>query len=228
MIFLRDLLISNMYYLENLDELNLEHGEILVKTAREAIEKYLAKNEIIPVPENVPDILKRRAGVFVTLRRHDLPHDKSLRGCIGYPYPVYPLIEGTIRAAIAAATEDPRFRPVTLDEMNKIVVEVTVLSKPQPLVVSSPAEYLEKVKVGKHGIIVEYAYYSGLLLPQVPIEEGRDVEEFLSYGCLKAGLPPDCRTREGVKISIFEGVIFAEKEPRGEIIKVELKKRSHF
>ena len=216
-----------MSYLEDLNELTLEHGEILVRTARKAIETYLASGKIIQPPD-VPEILRRKAGVFVTLRRHDLPHDRNLRGCIGFPYPVYPLIEGTIKAAIAAATEDPRFRPVTLDEMNKIVVEVTVLSKPKLVVVQSPEEYLEKIEIGKHGIIVEYAYYSGLLLPQVPVEEGRDVEEFLSYGCLKAGLPADCRTREGVKIYTFEGVIFTEKEPRGEVIKVELKKRSHF
>ncbi len=217
-----------MEFLEDLSLLSLEHGAFLVKLAREAIEEYLRSGIRIKPPKDTPEILKRNAGVFTTLRRHDLPQEKSLRGCIGFPYPVYPLVDATILSAIAAATEDPRFRAVSIDEMKKIVVEVSILSKPKLLEVEDPLEYIENIEIGKHGLIVEYSYYSGLLLPQVPIEEKRDVEEFISYTCLKAGLPADCRTREGVKIYTFEGRIFKEKEPNGEVEEVILKKRSHF
>jgi len=115
-----------------------------------------------------------------------------LRGCIGYCEPIKPLVNAIIEVAISAATSDPRFPPVKLSEMDKINLEISVLSKPELVEVKNPQEYLEKIKVGLDGLIVENGFNKGLLLPQVPVEWKWDEEEFLCNTCMKAGLPADC------------------------------------
>jgi uncharacterized protein len=182
-----------------------EEGEFLVKLARSAIETYLKNGKIIKVPEDIAPILKEERGAFVTLQR-----DGDLRGCIGYPEPVKPLVQAVIEVAISAATGDPRFPQVTLPEMEEIKVEVSVLTKPDIIEVQKPAEYLEKIEVGKDGLIVEMGIYRGLLLPQVPVEWKWDIEEFLSNTCMKAGLSPDCWLQDGVKLYSFQSQIFEE------------------
>lgn len=186
--------------------LSQEEGEFLVNLARSAIKSYLEDKKILDVPEDTPDTLKDDMGAFVTLHR-----DKELRGCIGYPEPVKPLVTTIIEVAISAATQDPRFPPVTSSELDSIQIEVTVLTKPQLVEVDSPSEYPEKIRVGEDGLIVELGYYRGLLLPQVPVEWCWDTEEFLSNTCMKAGLMPDCWLKSKVKIFKFQGQIFEEK-----------------
>ena len=195
--------------------LTLEEGEKAVKLARKAIETYLAEKKIIDEKLEGPFAEKR--GVFTTLTKHG-----ELRGCIGYPYPVKRLDEAIIESAISAATQDPRFPPVRLEEMDEIEVEVTVLTPPQKLEVS-PRERAKAIEIGKHGLMVSYGPYSGLLLPQVAVEYGMDEEEFLTHTCLKAGLPPDCWLMEGVEVYTFEGQIFKEVEPRGKIVDVDIR-----
>lgn len=180
-------------------------GKFLIRLARKAIETYLKDGKIIEVPDDVNPILKDERGVFVTLNK-----DGDLRGCIGYPEPVKPLAQAVIEVAISAATGDPRFPQVTLSEMEKIQVEVSVLTRPELIEVQKPAEYLQKVEVGKDGLIVEMGIYRGLLLPQVPVEWNWDTEEFLANTCMKAGLSPDCWLQDGVKIYSFQAQIFDE------------------
>ena len=146
------------------------------------------------------------AGVFVTLNNAD-----GLRGCIGFPMPDKKLSHGIIDAAIAAATEDPRFSPVKTNELNDIVFEVTVLTPPVEITVTDPMEYLEKIKVGRDGLIIRNSFSSGLLLPQVPVEYGWNVEEFLQHTCEKAGLEKDTWKNEKVKIEKFEGIVYKEE-----------------
>ncbi|XRO76365.1 TIGR00296 family protein [Methanocaldococcus sp. 10A] len=197
--------------------LTLEEGTFAVKFARAVIENYLSGKEFIV--ENYPPIFNEKRGCFCTL--HTYP-DKELRGCIGIPEPIMPLIEALKEAAISAATKDPRFVPVTLEEMDNIVIEVSILTPPELIKVRNPKEYLEKIKIGRDGLIIEYGLYRGLLLPQVPVEYGWDVEDYLANLCLKAGLPPDMWLAEGVKIYRFEAQIFEEIEPRGEIVEKKL------
>jgi hypothetical protein len=185
--------------------LNDDEGVFLVKLARSAIETYLKDGKIIKVPDDINPILKEERGAFVTLQR-----DGDLRGCIGYPEPVKPLAQAVIEVAISAATGDPRFPQVTPSEMDKIQVEVSVLTKPEIIPVEKPAEYLEKIEVGKDGLIVEMGIYRGLLLPQVPVEWKWDIEDFLANTCMKAGLSPDCWLQEGVNIYSFQSQIFEE------------------
>ncbi|MEM2874634.1 MAG: TIGR00296 family protein [Candidatus Hadarchaeales archaeon] len=191
--------------------LSLEEGKILVKVARQAVEGYIRDGTVIR-PPRVSERLKRKMGVFVTLTMNG-----ELRGCIGHPLPQLPLIEATIDAAISSATRDPRFPPVSPDELEKIEIEVSVLTEPELIKVERPSDYPRHVVIGRDGLIVERGAYAGLLLPQVPVEWGWDSEEFLSHACMKAGLPPDAWLEKGTRISRFSAQIFSEREPGGEV-----------
>jgi uncharacterized protein (TIGR00296 family) len=199
-------------------QLTIEDGSFLIKLARQAIENFLKSSEVIKVPVDTPPKLMEKRGVFVTLNK--AKPTRELRGCIGYPLPAAPLAEAVINSAIESATNDPRFPPVSIDELDEIVIEVSVLTLPELITVKDQTEYPKKIVVGRDGLIVEEGFYKGLLLPQVPVEWNWDEEEFLCNCCLKAGLPPDCWLRKGVKIYKFQAIIFEEKSPRG---KVELK-----
>jgi uncharacterized protein (TIGR00296 family) len=194
--------------------LSLEEGTLAVKTARRVIGEYLRTNRVpkVELPASFEDL----SGVFVTLKE-----DGDLRGCIGYPYPDLPLSKALMDAAVQAATQDPRFPRVRGAELERIAVEVTVLSEPEPLKVK-PMDRPKHVKIGRDGIIVEYGLYRGLLLPQVPVEHGWGPEEYLEYGCLKAGISPDMWVDERTKVYIFQGQIFQEKAPGGEVVEEKI------
>ncbi len=201
-------------------ELSDEEGEFLVKLARRAIEEYLSSGKKISPPE-VSEKLKQKCGVFVTLNKVKNGR-RTLRGCIGFPRPYLPLVEAVIESAISSATQDPRFLPVRLEEMDDIVVEVSVLTPPELIKVKDPREYPEHVRIGVDGLIVELPPFSGLLLPQVAVEFGWDSEEFLSQCCMKAGLPPDYWLDPRVKIYRFQAIIFEEERPKGPVKRREL------
>ncbi len=179
-----------------------EEGRAALRLAREAIETYLKTGKRIK--PNLTGGFKEKRGVFVSIHR-----DGELRGCIGHPYPTLPLGEAIVDAAISAATSDPRFEPVRIEELDKLKLEVTVLT-PMELVKAKPKDLPKEIIIGKHGLLVRKGMYSGLLLPQVPVEQHWDVEEFLSYTCMKACLPPDAWWDEDTKIYRFEGQIFSE------------------
>ena len=191
--------------------LDIKEGEKAVRFARKVIEEYVKKNS---VPEmGLKDPFQENQGAFVTI--HTYP-DHSLRGCIGIPLPVMPL-EEAIKEGATSATRDPRFPPLAEKELDNIIVEVTILTKPEIIMVNDPKEYLEKIEIGRDGLIVEQGIIKGLLLPQVPVEQGWEKEEFLSQTCMKAGLMPDAWFDKSTKISNFSGQIFTELEPKGEI-----------
>lgn len=122
-----------------------------------------------------------------------------------------------IEAAIDAATRDPRFYPVSPREMDHIVVEVSLLTPPEQIIVSRPSELPEKIKVGEDGLIAERGWARGLLLPQVPVELHWDVIEFLRETCYKAGLPMEAWKDPQTKFYKFQAEAFGEEEPRGKI-----------
>jgi uncharacterized protein (TIGR00296 family) len=197
-------------------ELNQKEGEFLVRLARKAVEEYLETRKHSPVPDNIPEKLKQPCGVFVTIN-NIVNGEKELRGCIGYPYPTDPLVQAVIQSAISAATEDPRFYPLSPKELDKVVFEVSVLTPPQKIEAKKPKEYPSKIKVGQDGLIVERGMYKGLLLPQVPVEWKWDEEEFLCQCCIKAGLSADNWLLEGTKLYRFQALIFEEETPKGEV-----------
>ena len=194
--------------------LTIDDGTILVKTARMVVTEYL-KNGLKPILKNeFKSNFSFKSGVFVTLN-----DSFGLRGCIGYPLPNKLLFNALEDAAIAAATEDPRFPPVKNSEINSITFEVTVLTTPKKIIVNDFHEYPSKIKVGKDGLIIKYGFYSGLLLPQVPIEYGWNEEEFLEHVCEKAGLSKDHWKNPETEIQKFEGIVFKEKSPNGFVIR---------
>ena len=187
-------------------QLSDSDGVFLVKTARMAVTEFLSNGKRMKLESEGEKKFSFNSGVFVTLN-----NAYGLRGCIGFPMPDKKLSHGIIDAAIAAATEDPRFSPVKINELSDIVFEVTVLTPPVEITVTDPMEYLEKIKVGRDGLIIRNSFSSGLLLPQVPVEYGWNVEEFLQHTCEKAGLEKDTWKNEKVKIEKFEGIVYKEK-----------------
>ncbi len=196
--------------------LSLEEGKFLVTLARKAVEKYLKSGKRLKVPEKLDEKLLQPCGVFVTINKV-YGKEKELRGCIGYPYPTNPLIEAVIDSAVSSATNDPRFRPLSIEELDKVVFEISILTPPELIEVEKPHEYLKKIKIGQDGLIVERSIFKGLLLPQVPVEWEWNEEEFLCQCCVKAGLPPDCWLLNGTKIYKFQAIIFEEEKPGGEV-----------
>jgi len=205
-------------------ELSLEEGKFLIQLARNAVKEYLATGKTVKTPENTPKKLFEHCGVFVTI--NSLKNgEKTLRGCIGYPYPTNPLAEAVIDSAISAATRDPRFPPLSLKEFGNVVFEVSVLTPPELIEVKKPEEYVAKIKVGEDGLIVEKGFFKGLLLPQVPVEWEWCEEEFLCHCCVKAGLLPDSWLAKGAKIYKFSAIIFEEETPQGEVKRLNLSEK---
>jgi len=195
---------------------SLADGEFLVRTVRKTIDSYLSSGKHPKVEAD--EKFRKKLGVFVTLETHP---KKELRGCIGYPYPTEPLIDALVKSAVSAAVFDPRFPPVSKEELDSLIIEVTVLSEPK-LIEGDKKELPEKVKIGKHGLIIEYGPFSGLLLPQVAVEYGWSPEDFLAQCCWKAGLSPDMWLDKNSLVYRFEGQIFAEDSPNGKIVEKKI------
>ena len=200
----------------NFENISDEDGKVLVKMARSVVTEYITNNNKV-FDQAFEEKFSFDAGVFVTI------NDKSgLRGCIGFPLAVKKLSDALSDAAIAAATDDPRFPSIAQNELNDLVFEVTVLSETEEISSNSPNEIIHAIKIGRDGLIVEKDFQSGLLLPQVPVEQNWNVENFLNHTCHKAGLPNDSWKDKTTKISKFQGVIFREILPNGEIIQEKL------
>ncbi len=178
--------------------LTKEQKNYLIKLAREAIKTALEGKTYEPPPPPW-EALKEPRGVFVTLKIKG-----KLRGCIGYILPVKPLYRATAEVARAAAFRDPRFPPLTKKEFPRVKIEISVLTPPEPV---KPSQ----VVVGRDGLIVNYRGAQGVLLPQVPVEEGWDRITFLSAVCLKAGVERDC-WRKGARLYSFRAIVFKEDE----------------
>ncbi len=196
-------------------------GKELIQFARDNIKYYLKNREEMMIPEVIKEKFKENYGAFVTLNTHNAKGN-PLRGCIGYIEPKFALYDVIHKVSISSATEDTRFSSVSIDEMDTITIEISILTPPKILEVSSPNEYLEKIVIGRNGLIAERGMQRGLLLPQVPIDHDRnwDVETFLNHTCNKAWLSSDAwKDIKGTKISSFQAIIFEEKTPLGEVVR---------
>ena len=168
----------------------------LLGIARRALEGYIGAGKI-PPEEGVRGKLAAPGSAFVTLTKNG-----RLRGCIGYTEAVAPLFKVVQECAVAAATEDPRFPPVSSNELPSLRVEISVLT---PLVPIRP----EEIEIGRHGLMVTQGRMRGLLLPQVAVEWGWDRETFLDQTCVKAGLPSSA-WRHGATLLAFTAEVFGE------------------
>lgn len=185
-----------------ISSLTLTQKKRLIEIARTTVEKYVRHGTELEVQESDPRLMEVE-GAFVTL------HKKSdLRGCIGNIIGRQPLYLTVRDMAISAAVKDPRFPPVTVEELSTLDVEVSVLSKPR--VITDVAE----IEMGVHGVIVSQGrWHSGVFLPQVATDTGWSKEEFLSQLCSqKAHLSPDAWKDPKTKIEIFSAEVFSEKD----------------
>lgn len=191
-------------------------GELAVRIAREALEAYVegrAKRSF-----EMPGRFQEKSGAFVTINVHP---GGDLRGCIGYPQPFFPLLKSVERSAEGAA-EDPRFPRLRPDELDRVTVEVSLLTPPELIEVKKPKELAKHVRVGVDGLSIAQGPYRGLLLPQVAVEEAWDASEFLSEACMKAGLLADAWLDASTRVYTFQAEIFREIEPRGPVVRRNL------
>jgi AmmeMemoRadiSam system protein A len=179
----------------DVSEYSAQERTCLLRLAHQSIEAALENRSIDLAAPN--EHLAELRGAFVTLHLN-----RRLRGCIGYVFPTQSLYRTVAEAARAAAFDDPRFDPVTASEATVLRIEISVLSRLQPI---TP----EAVVVGKHGLVVSQGNRRGLLLPQVPVEWNWDRQTFLTQTCLKAGLAPDACLQD-IELQSFTAEVFGE------------------
>ncbi|MBN1231461.1 MAG: TIGR00296 family protein [Anaerolineales bacterium] len=193
----------------------LAQGTELVRLARRAIIDHPSNHKVM-ISEEIKHTYGDKSGCFVTLF-----YGASLRGCIGYPLPDFPLFQAIVNAARSTATNDPRFRPVSSQEMEKITIEINILTVPVKAEVKDYREYLEIIKIGRDGLWLKNGYQSGLLLPHVASERNWDVLTFLEQTCYKAGLPAESWKNPETHIFLFQSQVFKELSPSGDVVEVD-------
>jgi len=171
--------------------------KLLLQLSRRVLEASV-RGQPVPALENPSLSVQATSGAFVTLRQCN----GGLRGCIGRIITTQPLFQTVADCTVDAAAHDPRFSPVTPEELAGLRIEISVLSPVQEV---RP----EEVEVGRHGLLISMGIRRGLLLPQVPKEWGWDRERFLNETCLKAGLPRDAWCH-GARVQAFTAQVFAE------------------
>ena len=192
--------------------LSAPEKEALLAQARETIAaklegrppRYSLDSSLQKAVEAGTSALSKTCGAFVTLHSIDGQGRRKLRGCIGRMSAAGPL-EKTIRAmALEAAFSDPRFPPLDSSELSRVDIEISALS---PMI---PCADPRSVKVGVHGLYLTHRGRGGVLLPQVPVEQGWNQDEYLDYICVKAGLPPRSYEAPGAELFTFTAVVFGE------------------
>ncbi len=185
--------------------MRLDEARLGIRLARHAIENAVRTGQKTQPPDDLPAVFEELGGVFVTL------HTALLRGCVGHPYPDHKIKDALVDAAISAALYDYRFPPITASELSDLKVEITLLTQPQR------TTDVSRIMIGRHGLIAKKGHRQGLLLPQVATEYGWTREEFIDQTYVKAGLMPGERD---VELFTFEGQVFSEVDPGGEIVEL--------
>jgi AmmeMemoRadiSam system protein A len=182
------------------EELDRNEEEFLLDVARKTIIEHTERGTTPNIFSDKPR-LDRNCGAFVTL------HEQSgaLRGCIGYVEAIKPLLQTVIEMAVACSSRDPRFSPVTPDELENLDLEISVIT---PL---KQIHQFDDICVGKHGLMIRKGSHSGLLLPQVATDFGWDRERFLEEMCHKAGLEKDAWKEDDARVFIFSAQVFGGK-----------------
>ena len=181
------------------NEFSQDERRLLLRLAHDSILSGLEQREIPLEPPSVH--LAQPRGVFTSLHI-----EGELRGCVGYVLPISPLYRAVAETARAAAFDDTRFYPVTLEEAPHLEIELSILSVPQPI-------HAEDVEVGRHGLLISMHGHRGLLLPQVPVEHNWDRTTFLEQTCRKAGLPVEA-WKKGATIEAFVAEVFGDERAR--------------
>ena len=179
------------------DEFSPQERKLLLQLAHAAIAAALEQREISLTAPTAR--LAEPRGAFTTLY-----YRGALRGCVGYVFPVASLYRTVAESSRGAAFDDSRFAPVSHDQAPELQVSLSILSLPQPI-------QAEDVEIGRHGLLVKLGPYRGLLLPQVPVENGWDRITFLEQTCRKAGLPPKA-WQTGAQLEAFTAEVFGDRD----------------
>ncbi|MFH1532092.1 MAG: AmmeMemoRadiSam system protein A [Pseudomonadota bacterium] len=179
--------------------LSPDSRKALLAHLRRALRSWIGSRELRDETAGLPAELLQPAGVFVTLHKAG-----RLRGCIGTFEADAPLARIAVRMGAAAVAQDPRFPPVTLEELDECEIEVSVLSPPRPI--ASPDE----IEIGVHGVQLERGMHRAVFLPQVAPEQRWDRDTMLDHLCLKAGLAADAWRRGPVELAVFTAEVFSE------------------
>jgi len=178
------------------NEFSSDERKLLLQLAHEIIAATLEQNEIPLIPPS-PHLAEMR-GAFTTLY-----HRGNLRGCVGYVFPVASLYRTVAETSRGAAFEVSRFLRVSREEAADLEVSLSILSRLEPI-------EAEEIEIGRHGLLVSFGAYRGLLLPQVAVEHGWDRITFLEQTCKKAGLPPNA-WQAGAKLEAFTAEVFGDR-----------------
>jgi AmmeMemoRadiSam system protein A len=193
-------------------QLSNDDRRVLLDLARRAISTAVIEKQILDIPP-YSAALAHPAGAFVTLHR-----DGKLRGCVGQVESLGPLAETVVRSAISAALHDSRFPEVRADELEKLEIEISVLSVPEPILP-------EAIVIGLHGLLVVNGEKRGVLLPQVAGERKWSAQQFLEETCDKACLPPDAWRDARTRVLAFTAAVFSEAAIHsGDSVRIELEK----
>ena len=177
---------------------SIKSQQLLLEIARKAIESHLQNRSFSPFTLS-DTVLFEKMGAFVSLHKVE-----KLRGCVGYITSEMPLHQTVAEAAVAAATQDPRFAPVNIEELAEIEIEISALT---PLKCVKTANEIE---IGVHGLYIVYGKQNGLLLPQVATARGLNRIQFLELTCKKAGLPSDASHDPDVELYLFGTHVFRD------------------
>lgn len=193
----------------NASELSTEQGQALVRLARDTLESRLLKAPSDHVATKLSDrlsdpALQKHSGTFVTLKIGD-----HLRGCIGSLTGKEPLVEGVRHNALQAAFHDPRFQPLSRDELEQVAIEISVLTEPQPLSYTNADDLLTKLRPHVDGVTIHKGFARATFLPQVWDQLLR-AEAFLSHLCMKAGLPADAWQHGDLEVETYQVQSFQE------------------
>ena len=187
------------------DKLTEEEGRCLLSVARQTIHQRLFSSEHQDLADSqVSPKFSEKRGTFVTLTI-----DGGLRGCIGHIVPQESLLEGIRINAINAAFQDPRFRPLSRKEWERVKIEISILTAPKALTYSDAEDLLDKLRPGIHGVIIKKGFHQATFLPQV-WEQLPDKKEFLTHLCMKAGLEMDAWKKEKLEVSTYQVQAFEE------------------
>jgi AmmeMemoRadiSam system protein A len=186
--------------------LTKEDKHYLLQLARHVISNRLSKKTSLPLPEKKVPAFEEKNGCFVTLHLNS-----QLRGCIGIIEPVKPLIIGIKEYAIHAAFDDPRFSPVSQDELGNISIEISLLTRPMPLTFRDAEDLTSQLKPGVHGVILSKGYHRATFLPQV-WEQLPDPKDFLTHLCRKAGMDKSCWKDAQTVVEVYEVEYFSETD----------------
>jgi AmmeMemoRadiSam system protein B/AmmeMemoRadiSam system protein A len=193
--------------------LNMSERKTLLRLARDTIETYLSSGKKVDPTQGdyqLTPLMKRKLGAFVTLKKHG-----QLRGCIGMIQEKMPLYQAVVDYAIHSATQDPRFKPMTADEAKEVEIEISVMNPTAgPMTPFQKVKDVSEIVIGRDGLLLRKGSYQGILLPQVPAEQGWDRDKYLEGICRKARLPDGAWESEGAELYRFSAQVFGEREPQ--------------